>query len=140
MVAGQGRAGTLRACMLRAAWQTWLGPRASPVDRPVIGSAPDDGFGTLALGDLTAECVVHGEVQPRIYGPLRSTLRQLMVSSHNSQPPSVLCCTACGLQHIKRHQAVSHGFLTHAKRRQGMQGRGNATHHRTGPHACYDTY
>lgn len=99
MVAGQGRAGMLRACTLRAAWQTWLAPRASPVDRPVIGSAPDDGFGTLALGNMTAEYVilVHGEVQPRICGPLRSTLRQLLVLSHNSRPPNVLCCTACGL-------------------------------------------
>lgn len=95
MVAGQGRAGVLRACMLRAAWQTWLAPRASPVDHPVIGSAPDDGFGTLAVGDLTAECVVHGEVQPRICGPLRSTLRQPLVSSHNSQHP-----TCCAAQHV----------------------------------------
>lgn len=41
MVAGRDKTG-MPACMLRAAWQTWLGPRASPVDRSVIGSAPDD--------------------------------------------------------------------------------------------------
>lgn len=41
MVAGRDKTG-MPACMLRAAWRTWLGPRASPVDRSVIGSAPDD--------------------------------------------------------------------------------------------------
>lgn len=50
MVAGRDKTG-MPACMLRAAWQTWLGPRASPVDRSVIGSAPDDVFPQiLAVG------------------------------------------------------------------------------------------
>lgn len=65
MVAGQDKAG-MRACMQRAAWQTWLGPRASPVDRSVIGSAPDDVFlEILALGDRISTALEQiSEVHP----------------------------------------------------------------------------
>lgn len=44
MVEGQDEAGMQSACMQRAAWLTWSGLGASPVDRSVIGSAPDDVF------------------------------------------------------------------------------------------------
>lgn len=52
MVAGRDKTG-MPAWLQHAAWQTWLRPRASPVDRSVIGSPPDDIFfsGSWPLGD-----------------------------------------------------------------------------------------
>ena len=85
MVAGQNKAG-IRACTQRAAWQTWLGPRASPVDRSVIESTPDDVFLWILAMRNTTSTVQTSKVHPRICGSLHSPASNVAAQSAVLQP------------------------------------------------------